>query len=178
MIVTGKCPFMEELVKDSSRLSREDYRLMDWIDRAFYAKKAEILEKMLYRTLSSALKIRAVCVLCEIGTANSVYILSRVLLEDKDPLVRHEAAFALGQMGYRNAVPSLIKAMLTDSNILVRHEAAGALGSIGDISAMNALLKAEMDGSPEVRESASLAIMNLEYLGRKNFFQQRTLIEE
>lgn len=161
-----------------TRLSNDNYRLMDQMDYAFEARNRVFFERILSEKPLLALSIRAICILGEIGNEDSVVVLSKLLLEDENPLVRHEAAFSLGQLGYRSAVPTLIKAMLTDSNVLVRHEAAGALGSIGDNSAMTALFEAENDENPEVRESASNAIVNLEFLAKKNFFQRLILVEE
>jgi deoxyhypusine monooxygenase len=52
----------------------------------------------------------------------------------------------------------------SDENPFVRHEAAVALGVIGSQEARDILNKALNDKSEEVRESAIIALSNLDYV--------------
>jgi len=87
---------------------------------------------------------------------------SGVLAKDPCPVVRHEAAFFLGALRIQEAVDPLCQAMLYDKEDLVRHEAAEALGDLGFKSALSALNKATKDASSVVRDTAQLAILQLE----------------
>ena len=112
------------------------------------------------------LRTRAICILADVAGEDAVDDISNVLRSDKDPLVRHEAAFSLGQLGFTNALTALSVALSSDSSFFVRHEAAIALGVIGSESAKEALDKALGDGSEEVRESANIALANIDYISR------------
>jgi HEAT repeat protein len=90
--------------------------------------------------------------------------------------VRHEAAFSLGQLGFENGINPLSHVVESDPSIFVRHEAAIALGVIGSEKARETLRGALGDSS-EVRESALVALANLEYISRmkrKNTFTKMT----
>ena len=90
----------------------------------------------------------------------------RSLQEDPSPLARHEAAFSLGQLGFNSAVPALLEAMAEDDSVLVRHESAVALGSIGDERARQGLVRACEDLDEDVRLSAEIALVDLDFLKR------------
>jgi deoxyhypusine monooxygenase len=103
--------------------------------------------------------------------------LSHVLEHDSDALVRHEAAFSLGQLGFESCIKPLSQAVESDPRFFVRHEAAIALGVIGSEKAKATLIDALGDSSEEVRESALVALANLEYIStikRKNKFTKMT----
>lgn len=154
-------------------VSEEDIEVLKKTDEEFAKGNSMYFASLLEKGASIALRIRAVCILAEIGDERSVPILSKVVKEDPNPLVRHEAAFTLGQLGYPSGVPALIDGMLNDDNILVRHEAAVALGSIGDQSVRNALMKAIKDPDEFVRQSAIVALLNLDYLRSAGKMQQK-----
>lgn len=149
---------------DDQIVSPEDLEILRETDEAFEKGNSTFFIKLLEKGASIALRNRAVCILAEIGDERCVSVLSKVMRNDPNPLVRHEAAFTLGQLGYPSGVPALIDATLGDDNILVRHEAAVALGSIGDQSAREALIKATNDPDEFVRQSAMIALLNLDYL--------------
>jgi HEAT repeat protein len=86
------------------------------------------------------------------------------LTNDKDSLVRHEAAFALGQMGFPDALTTLSHSINSDPSLFVRHEAAIAVGVIGSEKGRDPLQQALSDESHEVRESAKIALANLDYI--------------
>ena len=144
--------------------SEKDLDILRETDEEFDKGNSIYFITLLQKGASIALRIRAVCILAEIGDERSVATLSNVTTEDPNPLVRHEAAFTLGQLGYSSGVPALIKGMLKDDNVLVRHEAAVALGSIGDQSARESLIKATKDPDEFVRQSAIIALLNLDDL--------------
>lgn len=149
---------------DNQLVSPEDIGVLAKTDEEFEKGNSQFFISLLEKGASIALRNRAVCILAEIGDEGCVTILSKVIKNDPNPLVRHEAAFTLGQLGYAVGVPALIEGMLKDDNILVRHEAAIALGSIGDQSAREALTQATKDPDEFVRQSAIIALLNLDYL--------------
>jgi deoxyhypusine monooxygenase len=110
------------------------------------------------------IRTRSVCILADIAGEDAVPDISDVLLNDPDGLVRHEAAFSLGQMGFRSALPALSRAIKNDENPFVRHEAAVAVGVIGSQDARDVLNEALNDRSEEVRESAVIALSNLDFM--------------
>jgi len=154
--------------------SENDLGILMETDKEFDKKNSMYFVRLLEKGASIALRIRAVCILAEIGDERSVPILSKVVKNDSNPLVRHEAAFTLGQLGYSSGVPALIEGMLKDDNILVRHEAAVALGSIGDQSAREPLMQATKDPDEFVRQSAIVALLNLDYLKSVGKIMQKT----
>ena len=122
-------------------------------------------------------RTRAVCILADISDENAVDLIGDVLLNDADSLVRHEAAFSLGQLGYVSGLNFLSKAVLSDPSFFVRHEAAIALGVIGSEESRDTLKQALDDERPEVRESAMVALANLDYVSyvkRNNKFTKMT----
>ncbi len=122
-------------------------------------------------------RTRAVCILADISGEKSVELIGDVLLNDMDHLVRHEAAFSLGQLGYVSGIDVLSKAVLSDPSFFVRHEAAIALGVIGSELSRSILKQALDDERHEVRESAMVALANLDYVSyvkRNNKFTKMT----
>ncbi|MGC2387695.1 MAG: HEAT repeat domain-containing protein [Nitrososphaeraceae archaeon] len=126
---------------------------------------------------SHIIRTRAVCVFANMAGDDSVESLGHILELDPDALVRHEAAFSLGQLGFESSINPLSHAVESDPSFFVRHEAAIALGVIGSEKAREALIRALGDSSEEVRESALIALANLEYIStmrRKNKFTKMT----
>ena len=125
----------------------------------------------------SVIRTRVICILADISGVDAVESISRVLERDKNALVRHEAAFSLGQLGYPAATAALSNAVKSDPSYFVRHEAAVALGVIGSEDARETLNEALKDESVEVRESAIIALANLDYVStikRNNKFTRMT----
>lgn len=125
----------------------------------------------------SVIRTRVICILADISGVDAVESISRVLESDKNALVRHEAAFSLGQLGYTAATAALSNAVKSDPSDFVRHEAAIALGVIGSEDARETLNEALKDESEEVRESAIIALANLDYVStikRNNKFTRMT----
>lgn len=125
----------------------------------------------------SVIRTRVICILADISGVDAVDSISRVLENDKNALVRHEAAFSLGQLGYTAATAALSNAVKSDPSYFVRHEAAIALGVIGSEDARETLNEALKDESEEVRESAIIALANLDYVStikRNNKFTRMT----
>jgi deoxyhypusine monooxygenase len=112
----------------------------------------------------SVIRTRVICILADISGVDAVDSISRVLENDKNALVRHEAAFSLGQLGYTAATAALSNAVKSDPSYFVRHEAAIAIGVIGSEDARETLNEALKDESEEVRESAIIALANLDYV--------------
>jgi HEAT repeat protein len=125
----------------------------------------------------NVIRTRAVCILADIAGESSVDPIGHVLNNDNNALVRHEAAFSLGQLGFTRAIKWLSEAVDSDPSFFVRHEAAVALGVIGCEKARKILDKALNDESEEVRESAIIALSNLDYIStikRNNKFTRMT----
>jgi HEAT repeat protein len=123
------------------------------------------------------IRTRAVCILADISGENAVELIGDVLLNDVDHLVRHEAAFSIGQLGYISGISALSTALLSDPSFFVRHEAAIALGVIGSEQSRDTLNKALNDEYQEVRESALVALANIDYVSyvkRNNKFTKMT----
>ncbi len=122
-------------------------------------------------------RTRAVCIIAEISGEKAVELIGDVLLNDVDHLVRHEAAFSIGQLGYISGISALSTALLSDPSFFVRHEAAIALGVIGSEQSRGTLNKALNDEYQEVRESALVALANIDYVSyvkRNNKFTKMT----
>jgi HEAT repeat protein len=122
-------------------------------------------------------RTRAVCIIAEISGEKAVELIGDVLLNDVDHLVRHEAAFSIGQLGYTSGISALSTALLSDPSFFVRHEAAIALGVIGSEQSRDTLNKALNDEYQEVRESALVALANIDYVSyvkRNNKFTKMT----
>ncbi len=110
------------------------------------------------------IRTRATCILVDIGGEDKVPYIAKVLKNDPNELVRHEAAFSLGQMCYRSGIMPLEDATQNDPSIFVRHEAAIALGVIGSQDARKTLEKALDDPAEPVRDSAVVALSNLQFM--------------
>lgn len=146
------------------------------MEKHFDVQDGEFFEKLLKHE-DYVIRTRAVCILAEISGENAIEPIGQVLLNDSDQLVRHEAAFSLGQLGYTRGIEPLSKALLNDSSFFVRHEAAVALGVIGSELSRNILEVALKDESQEVKESALIALANLDYIShvkRNNKFTKMT----
>jgi HEAT repeat protein len=143
----------------------------------FYDENNKEYFKDLLSHPSHIIRTRAICVLANMAGDDSVECLGHILEHDPDALVRHEAAFSLGQLGFESGINPLSHAVKSDSSFFVRHEAAIALGVIGSEKARETLIGALSDSSEEVRESALVALANLEYISRmkrKNTFTKMT----
>jgi HEAT repeat protein len=103
-------------------------KVMEAMEEAWSRKDEGYFIGVLERESSLVLRVHAVCILAEVGTAKSVVPLSRVLRLDPDPLVRHEAAFSLGQIGLSKANSALSKAVEEDPDPILRHESAAPRG--------------------------------------------------
>lgn len=146
------------------------------MEKHFDIQDESFFEKLLKHE-DYIIRTRAVCILADISGEKAVDLIGDVLLNDEDHLVRHEAAFSLGQLGYSSGINFLTKAVLTDPSFFVRHEAAIALGVIGSELSRNALKQALDDEHQEVRESAFVALANLDYISyvkRNNKFTKMT----
>ena len=142
-----------------------------------YDNQNEQYFKDLLKHEDSVIRTRIICILADISGVDAVDSISRVLENDKNALVRHEAAFSLGQLGYTAATAALSNAVKSDPSYFVRHEAAIALGVIGSEDARETLNEALNDESEEVRESAIIALANLDYVStikRNNKFTRMT----
>jgi HEAT repeat protein len=150
--------------------SSKDYnriKLFEEMEKQFENKNERYFKDLLVH-YDSVVRTRAVCILAGIGAENAVEPIGHVLKHDKNALVRHEAAFSLGQLGYRRGISALAEAVRFDSSFFVRHEAAVALGVIGSEEARMTLCEALKDASEEVRESAEVALANLDYIKATN----------
>jgi deoxyhypusine monooxygenase len=142
-------------------------KLFEEMEKEFDNKNEQYFKELLDHH-DNVVRTRAVCILAGIGAENAVEPISKVLKYDKNALVRHEAAFSLGQLGYRSGIVALADAVRSDSSFFVRHEAAVALGVIGSEEARRDLSEALKDESEEVRESAVVALANLDYIKATN----------
>ena len=146
------------------------------MEKYFDNSDIEYFKQLLHHE-DNVIRTRAVCILAEIGGRGIVDAISDTLTNDKDSLVRHEAAFALGQLGYNDALIALSHATNSDPSLFVRHEAAIAMGVIGSERGREPLQHALSDESQEVRESAKIALANLDYISsmkRKGKFSRLT----
>ncbi|MDQ2684577.1 MAG: HEAT repeat domain-containing protein [Thermoproteota archaeon] len=142
-----------------------------------FDNKDEEYFKNLVNHKDLVIRTRAVCILADISGEKAIEPIGQVLLNDSDQLVRHEAAFSLGQLGSRSGIEALSKAVLNDPSFFVRHEAAVALGVIGSEDCRKTLEQALNDASEEVKESAMIALANLDYIShvkRTNKFTSLT----
>ncbi|RMF31733.1 MAG: HEAT repeat domain-containing protein [Candidatus Nitrosothermus koennekii] len=129
-----------------------------------YDKRDIAYFKKMVRHEDFVVRTRAVCILADIGDEDVIDDISYVLLNDPNELVRHEAAFSLGQMGFKKGLDALAKAVENDPSMFVRHEAAIAIGVIGSEEGRITLEKALNDKDKEVRESAIIALSNIDYV--------------
>lgn len=151
-------------------------KLFEEMERQFDEKNVEYFRKLLAHG-DSVVRTRAVCILAEIAGEGAVGPIGRVLTGDENDLVRHEAAFSLGQLGFASGIRALASAVKKDPSLFVRHEAAVALGVIGSEDARKTLNAALKDKSEEVRDSAVVALANLDYIrtvNRRNDFTRMT----
>lgn len=142
-------------------------KLFEEMEKQFEKKNEQYFKGLLDHD-DNVVRTRAVCILAGIGAENAVEPIGLVLKDDKNALVRHEAAFSLGQLGYRSGIEPLVHAVRYDPSFFVRHEAAVALGVIGSEEARKILNEALNDESEEVRESAVVALANLDYIKATN----------
>jgi HEAT repeat protein len=156
---------------DKSRIG-----LLYEMEKHFDSSDTEYFKQLLDHE-DNVIRTRAVCILAEIGGRRVVDAISDTLKNDKDSLVRHEAAFALGQMGFADALIALSYSINSDPSFFVRHEAAIAVGVIGSEQGRDPLQQALADESQEVRDSARIALANLDYISsikRKGKFTRLT----
>ena len=163
--------------KINTAISENRIELLRQMEKEFDDKNERYFKDLLAHD-DIVIRTRCVCILADLGGKTAIEHISQVLANDKDALVRHEAAFSLGQLGFTNAIDALSKAVESDPSFFVRHEAAVALGVIGSEKARTCLNKALKDESEEVRESAIIALANLDYISttmkRNNRFTRMT----
>jgi len=156
--------------------SSERNKIFEEMEGRFAGKDVDYFKQLLTHG-DSVVRTRAVCILAEIAGEAAVAPIGRVLKDDDNDLVRHEAAFSLGQLGFTSGIGLLADAVKSDSSLFVRHEAAVALGVIGSEDARKTLDAALEDESEEVRDSAIVALSNLDYIravNRRNDFTRLT----
>lgn len=137
--------------------------LLHEMEGHFDSRDIEYFKELLHHE-DNVIRTRTVCILAEIGGRRVVETISETLTNDNDALVRHEAAFALGQLGFIEALNTLSHSINSDPSLFVRHEAAIAVGVIGSEQGRDSLRRALSDESQEVRESAKIALSNLDYV--------------
>ncbi len=142
-------------------------KLFEEMEKQFENKNEQYFKELLTHH-DSVVRTRAVCILADIAGENAIEPIGKVLKEDDNALVRHEAAFSLGQLGFTSGIKPLADAVQSDPSFFVRHEAAVALGVIGSEDARDTLNNALNDDSEEVRESAVVALANLDYIKSTN----------
>jgi HEAT repeat protein len=138
-------------------------KLFEQMEMQFDTKNEEYFKDLLDHH-DNVVRTRAVCILADIAGEKAIKPIGKVLKQDSDPLVRHEAAFSLGQLGFTSGVAALADSVRSDPSFFVRHEAAVALGVIGSEEGRRTLRKALNDKSKEVRDSAVVALANLDYI--------------
>jgi len=122
-----------------------------------YAKDILDLEKTKEERIQAAFHLE--------NTDNESYIrdLGKALMTDPSPIVRHEFAFSLGETGRPDlASKYLMNAVENDENIFVRHEAILALATLGKDEFKDFIKKFLADESPEIAESAEIALQRIE----------------
>jgi HEAT repeat protein len=105
-------------------------------------------------------RAEAVTQLARIKDARVVPLLIGAL-KDANSYVRGQTAAALGDTGDKRAVQPLITVLKDDDYMYVRHESAKALGKIKDGSAVQPLINALNDETPDVREEAAKALIEI-----------------
>ena len=151
-------------------------KLFEEMERQFDNKNEHYFKDLLTHH-DNVVRTRAVCILAGIAGENAIEPIGKVLKFDNNALVRHEAAFSLGQLGFTSGVVALADSVRSDPSSFVRHEAAVALGVIGSEEARKTLNDALNDGNEEVRQSAEIALANLDYIketNRTNLFTKMT----
>lgn len=142
-------------------------KLFEEMEKQFETKNEQYFRSLLTHQ-DNVVRTRAVCILADIAGEKAIKPIGKVLKDDGNALVRHEAAFSLGQLGYTSGIAALASAVRSDPSLFVRHEAAVALGVIGSEEARKTLDAALTDESEEVRESAVVALANLDYIKTTN----------
>jgi HEAT repeat protein len=156
--------------------SNERTQLFEEMERQFDGRNIDYFNKLLTHK-DSVVRTRAVCIMADIAGEAAIEPIGKVLKDDDNDLVRHEAAFSLGQLGFSSGIEPLAEAVKNDPSLFVRHEAAVALGVIGSEEARKTLNEALEDESEEVRDSAVVALSNLDYIkavNRRNKFTSMT----
>lgn len=146
-----------------SVVTEDRLRLFSEMEERYEKKDTEFFVKLLDHD-DYVVRTRSTCILVDFGGEDKVAYIAKVLKNDSNELVRHEAAFSLGQMGYSSGVAPLEDATKNDPSMFVRHEAAIALGVIGSPNATETLEKALDDPDGPVRESAVVALSNLQFM--------------
>src|ERR1043166_3947206 len=162
------------ITNNSYMRSQERMELLAEMEKQFDDHNASYFENLLHHH-DNVIRTRSVCILADLASEDAVEPIGQVLVNDTDALVRHEAAFSLGQLGFTSAIAPLVKSIKEDVSFFVRHEAAIALGVIGSENARSGLVDALSDLSEEVRESAKIALANLDYVlltNRNNTFSK------
>ncbi|MEM3110147.1 MAG: HEAT repeat domain-containing protein [Candidatus Caldarchaeum sp.] len=147
------------------KIPEERLKIFFEMEEKYREKDAEYFRTLL-KSGDFVIRARATCILAEIGGRDYIHDLAEVLLHDDNPIVRHEAAYSLGQLGYREAIPYLVESVKKDPHPIVRHESAIALGVIGRTDPVPDLIEALKDESPEVVDSAIIALSNIEFCKR------------
>ena len=137
--------------------------LLTEMEECYEKKDTQYFVKLLEHD-DYVIRCRATCILVDIGGEDKVEHIANVLKNDTNELVRHEAAFSLGQMCYSSGILPLEDATKNDSSMFVRHEAAITLGVVGSKSARETLEEALNDPDEPVRDSAVVALSNLEFM--------------
>ena len=156
--------------------SQERIKLLAEMEKQFDNHNIQYFKNLLDHH-DNVIRTRSICILADLANEDAVESIGKALINDKDALVRHEAAFSLGQLGFTSAISALSGAVRSDQSFFVRHEAAIALGVIGSEEGREALKEALVDNSEEVRESANIALANLDYVSltnRNNEFSKMT----
>ena len=135
------------------------------MEEKYEKKDADYFVKLIVHD-DYVIRTRATCILVDLGGADKVQYVAKVLKNDPNELVRHEAAFSLGQMGYSSGIKPLEDATKNDPSMFVRHEAAIALGVIGSKEAIPTLEQALKDPDRPVVESAVVALSNIDFMDK------------
>jgi HEAT repeat protein len=160
----------------ASSIYYDRIKLFEEMEKQFENKNERYFKELLNHH-DNIVRTRAVCILAGIAGENAIESIGKVLKYDKNALVRHEAAFSLGQLGHTSGIVALADSVRSDPSFFVRHEAAVALGVIGSEEARKTLNDALKDENEEVRESAMVALANLDYIkatNRINIFTRMT----
>jgi len=144
-------------------VSGKRLELFSEMEKHYEKKDVDFFVKLLDHE-DYVVRTRATCILVDIGGEDKVPYIAKVLKNDPNELVRHEAAFSLGQMCYQSGILPLEDATKNDSSMFVRHEAAIALGVIGSQNSKETLEKALNDPDESVRDSAVVALSNLQFM--------------
>jgi len=144
-------------------VTEDRLRLFSEMEEKYEQKDAEYFVKLIDHD-DYVVRTRATCILVDLGGADKVQYIAKVLKNDSNELVRHEAAFSLGQMGYNSGIKPLEDATKNDPSTFVRHEAAIALGVIGTKEAIPTLEQALKDPDKPVVESAVVALSNIDFM--------------